>query len=120
MSKIKLLGSEEFIELGKIHALPRKSLCAIWSDVMYFSFSDPDLGLVAYFPKSGVIEVFPTFDPPSTATEDDVVLSMKYDSLPLFMSFEELSSLSDKEILALIEKNRLTFKEYEDLTLYFV
>jgi len=119
MSKIKLLGNEEFIELGKIHTLPRKCLTPIWSDVMYFSFSDPDLGLVAYFPKAGIIEVFPNGELVFVESEDDLVLAMKYDSLSLFMSFDELSKLNDKEILEIIENNRLTFKEYGNLTLNF-
>ena len=116
MSKVKILENGEFIEYGKICTIPAKCLAPMWMDVMYFPFSDPDLELLAYFPKTGHIEVFSTFDSSSTVTEDGSVLAVKYDSLPILMSFYELSTLGDKEIIAILQKRKLTFKEYCDLT----
>jgi len=130
MSKIKVLANGEYLEYGKV------VFFAVKSDVMYFSLSDPDLGMVGYFPRTGLIEVYFNSDPPSTATElerlygenateDDVppwahpVLAMEYDSLPVLMNFEKLSTLSDKEILEVVQKRRLSFNEYCDLTSVF-
>ena len=130
MSKIKVLPNGKYLEHGKV------VFFAVKSDVMYFPLSDSELGIVGYFPRTGLIEVYFNSDPPSTvdeleklygknASKDDVppwahpVLAMEYDCLPNLMDFEKLSTLNDKEILEIIQNRRLSFNEYCDLTSVF-